>query len=70
MKKLNKIFLVIIVVLFIALVIVSALYIDMRKQAKTNLDATLKSANELFEANKKIHELEEKINTINNTINN
>lgn len=70
MKKLNKIFLAIIVVLFIALAIVSALNIAMRKQAKANLDVTLKTAEDLFEANKKIQELEEKLNTISNTINN
>lgn len=67
MNRLSKILLVISIILITALIVVLSLYFDMRKNAKNNLEETLKVANELFETNKKLRELEEKLNTSNST---
>ena len=67
MNRLSKILLVISIILITALIVVLSLYFDMRKTAKNNLEETLKVANELFETNKKLRELEEKLNTSNST---
>lgn len=62
MNRLSKIFLVIIIILLIALSIVSCAYFRMRESSKRGLESTLNSAEELYEANKRIHELEEQLN--------
>ena len=67
MNSLSKILLIISIILITALIVVLSLYFDMRKTAKNNLEETLKVANELFEINKKLRELEEKLNTSNST---
>ena len=69
MNKLSKIFLGIIVVLVLALSIMIYKYIDVKNAAQDNLDEILKSAEELQKANIKIEELQNKLDTINNTIN-
>ena len=69
MNKISRIFLVIIVVLTIALGILTFEYINLRNSAKSTLADTLENAQELQNAYKKIQELENKINTIKNAIN-
>lgn len=69
MNKLSKIFLGIIVVLILALGIMIYKYIDVKNAAQDNLNEILKSAEELQKANIKIEELQNKLDTINNTIN-
>lgn len=69
MNKTSKIFLIIIVVLTVALGILTYEYINLRNSAKANLADTLENAQELQNAYKRIQELEDKINTIQNTIN-
>lgn len=69
MNKLSKIFLGIIVVLVLALSIMIYKYIDVKNTAQDNLNEILKSAEELQNANIKIEELQNKLDTINNTIN-
>lgn len=69
MNKLSKIFLGIIVVLVLALSIMIYKYIDVKNAAQDNLNEILKSAEELQNANIKIEELQNKLDTINNTIN-
>lgn len=69
MNKLSKIFLGIIVVLVLALSIIIYKYIDVKNAAQDNLNEILKSAEELQKANIKIEELQNKLDTINNTIN-
>ena len=54
MNKLNKIFLVIIMILLIALGIMTYLYFNMRKSAKNNLDMFLNEAEQLSKANEKL----------------
>ncbi len=68
MKKLSKIFLVIIIVLVLALCIMSYLYVNMRRSSKQNLDSLLTKSQELTNAYQRIDELENKINTISNAI--
>lgn len=58
MNKLSKVFLVIIIILVIALGIMTKMYFDMRKSSELGLKSTLENANLLFEANKRIDELE------------
>ena len=69
MNKLSKIFLGIIVILVLALCIMTYKYIDIKNVAQDNLNEILKSAEELQKANIKIEELQNKLDTINNTIN-
>lgn len=69
MNKTSKIFLAIIVVLTIALGILTYKYINLRNSAKSNLADTLANAQQLQDAYKRIQELEDKINTIKNTVN-
>ena len=69
MNKLSKIFLGIIIVLVLALSIMIYKYIDVKNAAQDNLNEILKSAEELQKANIKIEELQNKLDTINNTIN-
>ena len=69
MNKLSKIFLGIIIVLVLALSIMVYKYIDVKNAAQDNLNEILKSAEELQKANIKIEELQNKLDTINNTIN-
>lgn len=61
MNKLNKIFIIIIVILAVALCIMTYEYITLRQTSKNNLEDTLNHAEELYEANKKIDELEKKL---------
>lgn len=61
MNKLNKIFIVIIVILAVAFSIMTYKYITLSQTSKNNLEDTLKHAEELYEANKKIDELETKL---------
>lgn len=68
MKKLSKIFLVIIIVLVLALCIMSYLYVNMRKSSQQNLDSLLTKSQKLTNAYQRIDELENKINTISNAI--
>lgn len=63
MNKLSKIFLVIIIVLIVALGIMTYLYLNALKIAKNNLESIIKSANEVFEANKRIDQLEKLLET-------
>ena len=69
MNKTSKIFLAIIVVLTLALGILTFEYINLRNSAKSTLADTLENAQELQNAYKRIQELENKINTIKNTVN-
>ena len=69
MNKISKIFLGIIIVLVLVLGVMIYNYIDLRNSAKYSLDTILKQSEELQNAYIKIEELENKINTISNTIN-
>lgn len=69
MNKLSKIFLGIIIVLILALGIMIYKYIDAKNAAKDNLNNFLESCAEVQKANIKIEELQNKLDTINNTIN-
>ena len=69
MNKLSKIFLGIIIVLILALGIMIYKYIDAKNAAIDNLNNFLESCAEVQKANIKIEELQNKLDTINNTIN-
>lgn len=64
MSKKEKILSIIVVILFIALVIMTALFINMRKSASDNLEYLLQAKQENSELYKKYQDLEESINTI------
>ena len=63
MNKLSKVFLVIIIILIIALGIITKMYFDMKKSSQLGLESTLENANLLFEANKRIDQLEKLLET-------
>lgn len=63
MKK-NTILVGLIIVLSVALIIMSILYFNMKKNAEENMKSTLNTANQVYELNKKINELEEQLNAI------
>ena len=69
MNKLSKLFLGIIIVLVLALGIMIYKYIDVKNVAQDNLNEVLKSSEKLQKANIKIEELQNKLDIINNTIN-
>lgn len=60
MSKLNKIFLAIIIILFIALSIMTFLYFNMRANAKNNLDNFLQACEEKSQLYQELQELENK----------
>ncbi len=64
MSKKEKILSIIVIILFIALVIMTALFINMRKSASNNLEYLLQAKQENSELYKKYQDLEESINTI------
>ena len=64
MSKKEKILSIIIIILLIALVIMTALFINMRKSASNNLEYLLQAKQENSELYKKYQDLEESINTI------
>ena len=57
MKKKEIIMLIIIFILIFGLIIMTQLYLNMRKSSKLGLESTLNAQNEIFELNKKISEL-------------
>lgn len=61
MNKLNKIFIAIIVVLIIILTFITYQYVILKENSKKALDDTLRNAEELYEANIKIQELESEL---------
>lgn len=61
MTKTNKILIAIIIVLVIALAIMTRLYFMAREGSKRGLDATLESAEEIYNLNNRIRELEEQL---------
>lgn len=61
MNTLNKILIVVTVILTIALGITTYEYFTLRQTSKNNTEDILKHAEELYEANKKINELEAKL---------
>lgn len=65
MSKKEKILSIIVVILFIALVIMTALFINMRKSASDNLEYLLQAKQENSELYKKYQDLEESINVLN-----
>ena len=65
MSKKKKILSIIVVILFIALVIMTALFINMRKSASDNLEYLLQAKQENSELYKKYQDLEESINVLN-----
>lgn len=62
MNKLNKIFLIIIIILIIFSTFMTFLYVNMRKTAQNNMNYFLEEVNKVYEAKKRIFELEEIIN--------
>ena len=62
MNKLNKIFLSIIIILIIFSTFMTFLYVIMRKTAQNNMNYFLEEVNKVYEAKKRIFELEEIIN--------
>lgn len=64
MSKKEKILSIIVVILLIALVIMTALFINMRKAASNNLEYLLQAKQENSELYQKYQNLEESINTI------
>ena len=65
MSKKEKILSIIVVILFIALVIMTALFINMRKSASDNLEYLLQAKQENSDLYKKYQDLEESINVLN-----
>ena len=61
MKKTNIILIIALIIITIALVFITKMYFDMRKSSELGLKSTLENANLLFEANKKIDELEKEL---------
>lgn len=58
MKKVN---IILIVLLVISLIVITLMYLNMRESSKKGLESTLQSANEVFELNKRVQELEEEL---------
>ena len=69
MNKISKIFLAIIIILTIALIILTYEYINLRNSAKSSLVDTLENSQKLQDAYQRIQELENKIDTIKNAVN-
>lgn len=63
MKK-NTILIGLVIILLVALIIMTTLYLNMKKNAEENMKSVLNTANEVYELNKKINELEEQLNSI------
>lgn len=63
MKK-NTILIGLVIILLVALIIMTTLYFNMKKNAEENMKSVLNTANEVYELNKKINELEEQLNII------
>ena len=63
MKK-NTILIGLVIILLVALIIMTTLYLNMKKNAEENMKSVLNTANEIYELNKKINELEEQLNSI------
>lgn len=61
MNNINKIFLVIITILIIALAIITYKYFVLKETCKKNLDDALHNAELTYEAHKRIHELEDEL---------
>lgn len=61
MTKTNKILIAIIIILVIALAIMTHLYFMAIESSKRGLDATLESAEEIYNLNNKIRELEKQL---------
>jgi len=61
MKKTNIILSIFNVILSIALIVMILLYLNAVKMSKNNLETQLASANEVFELNKKVQQLEEEL---------
>ena len=61
MKKTNIILSIFNGILSIALIVMVLLYLNAIKMSKNNLESQLNSANEVFELNKKVQELEEEL---------
>lgn len=61
MKKTNIILIIALIIITIALLFITKMYFDMRKSSELGLKSTLENANLLFEANKKIDELEKEL---------
>ena len=61
MKKSNIILSIFNVILSIALIFMIFLYFNMRESSKKGLESTLQSANEVYELNKKVQELEKEL---------
>ena len=61
MKKINIILIIFNAILTIALIAMILLYLNAIKMSKNSLESQLTSANEVFELNKKVQELEEEI---------
>ena len=61
MNKLSKILIVVVIILSIALIIMTLMYVNAIKGAKKNLEGILESANATYEANIRINELEEEL---------
>ena len=66
MKKSNIILIILIVILTIALIIVTHSYFILREHAKTSFDSALSNAELLYEANKRVQELEEELEQYKN----
>lgn len=66
MKKSNIILIILIVILTIALIIVTHSYFILREHAKTSFDSALSNADLLYEANKRVQELEEELEQYKN----
>lgn len=61
MTKTNKILIVIIIILVIALAIMTRLYFMAIESSKRGLNATLESAEEIYNLNNRIRELEKQL---------
>lgn len=59
MKIKDIILIIIIVILLIVLIIMMQLYLNVRENSKIGLESTLKSADEVYELNKKVSELKD-----------
>lgn len=66
MKVKDIILILLIVILLITLIIMTRMYFYMKSISKDSLESTLQLADELFDANVKIHKLEEDIENLKN----
>jgi CHASE3 domain sensor protein len=70
MKKTNKILIGIVVILVVFLIIITALYFNLRKYSKYTLQCLLDASEEVYELNNRVNDLEDQISDLENQLEN